>query len=147
MTPLEFTVHRPLSKPMTALFGQTVLAELPSSLRQHAPNETRSIEVCFIHSGLNTGPVVQGVFRVEGENVLRRLVARNLRPIFPVAWNHTLGADVLMKFDTQTIEDLDARPEAIDQRAVPPAVVDERIADESNIVEYPDGAPPEVIRE
>ena len=147
MTPLEFTVNRPLSKPMTALFGQTVLAELPSSLRQLAPNETRSIEACFVHSGLNTGPVVQGVFRVEGENVLRRFVARNLRPIFPVAWNHTLGADVFLKFDNQTIEDLDSRPEAIDQRVAPPAVVDERIPDESNIVEYPDGAPPEVIRE
>ena len=147
MTPLEFTVNRPLSKPMTALFGQTVLAELPSSLRQLAPNETRSIEACFIHSGLNTGPVVQGVFRVEGENVLKRFVARNLRPIFPVAWNHTLGADVFMKFDNQTIEDLDSRPEAIDQRVAPPAVVDERIPAESNIVEYPDGAPPEVIRE
>ena len=34
MSPLEFTVNRPLSKPATALFGQTVLAELPSSLRQ-----------------------------------------------------------------------------------------------------------------
>ena len=147
MTPLEFTVNRPLSKPMTALFGQTVLAELPSSLRQLAPNETRSIEACFVHPGLNIGPVVQGVFRVEGENVLKRFVARNLRPIFPVAWNHTLGADIFMKFDNQTIEDLDARPESIDQRVAPPAVVDERIPDESNIVEYPDGAPPEVIRE
>ena len=146
MSPLEFTVNRPLSKPMTALFGQTVLAEPPSSLRQLAPNETRSIEACFIHSGLNTGPIVQGAFRVEGEHVLKRFVARNLRPIFPVAWNHT-GADVLMKFDTQTIEDLDSRPEAIGQRVVPPAVVDERIPDEPNIVEYPDGAPPEVIRE
>ena len=75
--------------------------------------KTRSIEACFVHSGLNTGPVVQGVFRVEGENVLKRFVARNLRPIFPVAWNHTLGADVFMKFDNQTIEDLDSRPEAI----------------------------------
>ena len=118
---------------MTALFGQTVLAELPSSLRQLAPNETRSIEACFIHSGLNTGPVVQGVFRVEGEHVLKRFVARNLRPIFPVAWNHTLGADVLMKFDTQTVEDLDARPEAIDQRVVPPDVVDGQIPDDPNI--------------
>ena len=54
MSPLEFTVNRPLSKPATALFGQTVLAELPSSLRQLCPNETRSVEACFVHPGLNT---------------------------------------------------------------------------------------------
>ena len=96
---------------MTAMFGQTVLAELPSSLRQLAPNETRSVEACFIHSGLNTGPVVQGVFRVDGEQVLKRFVARNLRPIFPVAWNHVLAADVLKRFENQSVEDLDARPE------------------------------------
>ena len=41
-----------------------------------------------------------------------------------------MGADVLMKFDIQTIEDLDSRPEAIGQRVVPQAVVDERIPDE-----------------
>ena len=41
VSPLEFTVNRALSKPITAMFGQTVLAELPSSLRQLAPNETR----------------------------------------------------------------------------------------------------------
>ena len=91
MSPLEFTVNRPLSKPATALFGQTVLAELPSSLRQLCPNETRSVEACFVHPGLTTGPVVQGIFRVDGEQVLKRFVARNLRPIFPIAWNHSLG--------------------------------------------------------
>ena len=54
---------------------------------------------------------MQGVFRVDGEQVLKRFVARNLRPIFPVAWNHSLGADVLMRFDNHNVEDLDARPE------------------------------------
>ena len=153
MSPLEFTVNRPLSKPATALFGQTVLAELPSSLRQLCPNETRSVEACFIHSGLNTGPVVQGVFRTDGEQVMKRFVARNLRPIFPVAWNHTLGAGVLMKFDNRNIEDLDAQPEVGDQQARQPdqqvrqPELDEPVPEESNVVEYPDGAPPEVIRE
>ena len=146
MSPLEFTVNRPLSKPATALFGQTVLAELPSSLRQLCPNETRSVEACFVHPGLNTGPVVQGIFRVDGEQVLKRFVARNLRPIFPVAWNHSLGADVLMKFDNASVEDLDARPAVVDEQVRQPQVGVEA-PEESNIVEYPDGAPPEVIRE
>ena len=147
MSPLEFTVNRPLSKPATALFGQTVLAELPSSLRQLCPNETRSVEACFVHPGLNTGPVVQGIFRVDGEQVLKRFVARNLRPIFPVAWNHSLGADVLMKFDNASVEDLDARPAVVDEQVRQPQVGVDSAPEESNIVEYPDGAPPEVIRE
>ena len=147
MSPLEFTVNRPLSKPATALFGQTVLAELPSSLRQLCPNETRSVEACFIHPGLNTGPVVQGIFRVDGEQVLKRFVARNLRPIFPVAWNHSLGADVLMKFDNANVEDLDAQPAVADEPLRQPQIVGDPAPEESNVVEYPDGAPPEVIRE
>ena len=62
MSPLELIVKRELSKPMTATFGQTViLAELPSSLRQLAPNETRSVEACLTLSGWNTGPIVQKV--------------------------------------------------------------------------------------
>ena len=144
---LEFTVNRPLSKPATALFGQTVLAELPSSLRQLCPNETRSVEACFVHPGLNTGPVVQGIFRVDGEQVLKRFVARNLRPIFPIAWNHSLGADVLMKFDNASVEDLDARPGVVDEPVRQPQVGVDSAPEESNVVEYPDGAPPEVIRE
>ena len=147
MSPLEFTVNRPLSKPATALFGQTVLAELPSSLRQLCPNETRSVEACFVHPGLNTGPVVQGIFRVDGEQVLKRFVARNLRPIFPIAWNHSLGADVLMKFDNASVEDLDARPAVVDEQVRQPQVGVDPAPEEPNIVEYPDGAPPEVIRE
>ena len=140
MSPLEFTVNRPLSKPATALFGQTVLAELPSSLRQLCPNETRSVEACFIHPGLNTGPVVQGIFRVDGEQVLKRFVARNLRPIFPVAWNHSLGADVLMKFDNANVEDLDAQPAVADGQLRQPQVGVDPTPEESNVVEYPDGA-------
>ena len=147
MSPLEFTVNRPLSKPATALFGQTVLAELPSSLRQLCPNETRSVEACFVHPGLNTGPVVQGIFRVDGEQVLKHFVARNLRPIFPIAWNHSLGADVLMKFDNASVEDLDAQPAVTDEQMRQPQVGVDPAPEEPNIVEYPDGAPPEVIRE
>ena len=123
-----------------------MLAELPSSLRQLCPNETRSVEACFIHPGLNTGPVVQGIFRVDGEQVLKRFVARNL-PIFPVAWNHSLGADVLMKFDNASVEDLDAQPAVADEQVRQPQVVADPAPEESNVVEYPDGAPPEVIRE
>ena len=73
-SPLEYSTQRKLSKPSFAMFGQTVLAELPDSLREQSPNETRSIEACFVHSGLDTGPVVQGALRIDGEMVLKRFV-------------------------------------------------------------------------
>ena len=75
---LEYSTQRKLSKPSFAMFGSTVLAELPDSLRAQSPNETRSIEACFVHSGLDTGPVVQGALRIDGELVLKRFVARSV---------------------------------------------------------------------
>ena len=61
LSPLEYSTQRRLSKPSFAMFGQTVLAELPSSMRAQSPNETRSIEAAFVHSGLDTGPLLQGM--------------------------------------------------------------------------------------
>ena len=60
-------------------------------MRAQSPNETRSIEAAFVHSGLDTGPVVQGAVRVEGELVLKRFVARNVKPIIPIVWNQVIG--------------------------------------------------------
>ena len=70
-SPLEYSTQRKLSRPSLAMFGQTVLAELPSSMRAQSPNETRSVEAAFVHSGLDTGPVVQGAVRIDGELVLK----------------------------------------------------------------------------
>ena len=53
-SPLEYSTQRKLSRPSFAMFGQSVLAELPSSMRAQSPNETRSIEASFVHSGLDT---------------------------------------------------------------------------------------------
>ena len=86
MSPLEFVAARRLSKPHVAMYGMVVLAELPSSLVKDSPNETRNIEAMYLHPGLGTGPVVQGKLRFNGRTVLRRFVARNLKPIFPVEW-------------------------------------------------------------
>ena len=116
------------------------------SLEIYVLSELRSSRLLVLHTRRNRGPVVQGIFRVDGEQVLKRFVARNLRPIFPVAWNQSLGAEVLMKFDNASVEDLDARPAVVDEQVRRPQVGVEA-PEESNIVEYPDGAPPEVIRE
>ena len=70
------------------LLCKTVLAELPSSIRAQSLNETRSIEAAFVHSGLDTGPIVHGALGIDGELVLKRFVARNVRAITHVESQH-----------------------------------------------------------
>ena len=36
---------------------------------------------------LDTGPIMQGAVRIDGELVLKRFVARNVKPITPIVWN------------------------------------------------------------
>ena len=79
------------------MFGQTVLAELPSSMRAQSPNETRSVEAAFVHSRLDTGPVVQGAVRIDGELILKRLVARNVKPITREALLSEAGFEKLFR--------------------------------------------------
>ena len=146
------------------MFGSTVLAELPDSLRAQPPNETRSIEACFVHSGLDTGPVVQGALRIDGELVLKRFVARNVRPITPIAWKHMIGDQLFVEVegaDVQVVESqavhMQAPPNAPPAAIAPtPALsVGERPPLEpprqrdarDDIVEYSDGAPSELARE
>ena len=152
LSPLEYIAQRRLSKPPTSVYGSVVLAELPQSLLKDSPNETRNIEAMYLHAGLGTGPVVQGKVRVNGEFHLKRFVARNLKPVFPLTWRSDLGGDLLVK---------------VEGSSIPPAVVDAEaggvvpiepestsvgldVAEPSpspDYVEYPDGAPPELVRE
>ena len=53
----------------------------------------------YLHAGLGTGPVVQGLIREEGQMRLKRFVARNLKPIFPIAWKKELAGDMLVQID------------------------------------------------
>ena len=59
-----------------------------------------------------------------------------LKTHIPIAWNHSLGADVLMKFDNASVEDLDARPAVVDEQLRQPQVGVDPAPEESNIVEY-----------
>ena len=88
MIPLEMISGRRLSK--TALFGSTVLAEIPTSLKKYVPNEARSIEASFLHPGVDHGPVVQGVRRIDDELQLVQFCARNVRTITPISWKRRL---------------------------------------------------------
>ena len=142
-SPLEYGTQRHLSKPQVALFGQSCIAELPSSVRKLSPNETRSVEACFIHPGLDTGPVVQALVRNGSEITLRRFAARNIRPIMPPAWDVKLGVNVFQKLEIH--EGLPAHvPIADDGAGGDPNALDDATGD---VIEYTDGAPPELIRE
>ncbi len=144
LSPLEFVAERKLSKPQTALHGMSVVAEAPSSLLKDSPNETRSIEAIYLHGGLGTGPVVQGKIRVGSEMVLKRFVARHVKPILPFSWNLELAGDLLLKVDDKnSLPDVAEVPRLGEEEAVaggarsptPPCV------------EYPDGAPGDLVRE
>ena len=150
LSPLEFIAMRKLSKPSTSVYGSVVLAELPQSLLKDSPNETRSIEAMYLHAGLGTGPVVQGKIRVNGEYHLKRFVARNLKPIFPLSWKLELSGDLLVRVEGHgtpaAVADEGARVDV--ERAL--TSHSEQVAVEEpspDYVEYPDGAPPELVRE
>ena len=99
-TPLETIAGKKLSKPVTTLYGACVLAELPSSIKDKSPNETRNVEACFLHCGLTRGPLVQAFVRTDEGHELIRFTARNVRPIVPLSWKLQLGVDVLAPFDS-----------------------------------------------
>ena len=156
LSPLEYIAERRLSKPHTSIYGSVVLAELPQSVLNRAPNESRNIEAMYLHAGLGTGPVVQGFVREEGQMTLRRFVARNLKPIFPIAWKTELAGDLLLKIDSPAgppppLPDVPMGHEDVSEHG--PIQGEARGGSPgqgssgSGIVEYPDGAPPEVIRE
>ena len=52
-----------------------------------------------MHSGLDTGPIVQGAIRIDGELVLKRFVARNVKPITPIVWNQTIGDELFSEIE------------------------------------------------
>ena len=156
LSPLECIAERRLSKPHTSIYGSVVLAELPQSVLNRAPNESRNIEAMYLHAGLGTGPVVQGFVREEGQMTLRRFVARNLKPIFPIAWKTELAGDLLLKIDSPAgppppLPDVPMGHEDVSEHGPIQGEARGGSPDPgssgSGVIEYPDGAPPEVIRE
>ena len=99
LSPLETSAGRSLSRPIVSIFGSLVVAEIPDSIRQYSPNETRSIEAAFVHPGLGAGSAVEGFLRVDGRLELRRFYARNVRPVTPLQWNQQLCQNFIFPLD------------------------------------------------
>ena len=68
--------------------------------------------------GLERGPVVQGLIRVDGKAELMRFVARNIRAISPLRWDLNSGQGVLTQFDNGTIG---SRPQIVNDSGTAPA--------------------------
>ena len=98
LSPLETSAGRSLSKPVTSMFGSTVIAQIPDSIRQYSPNESRSIEASYVHPGVGSGAAVEGWLRVNGRLELR-FYARNVREVVPLAWNVDLSRSFLHVLD------------------------------------------------
>ena len=127
LSPLETSAGRSLSKPTVSLFGSLVIAEIPDSIRQYSPNETRSIEAAFVHPGLGTGSAVEGFLRVDGRLELRRFYARNVRTVTPLQWNQDLRQNFLIPCDIPDVplpplDDPDGQGEPVQDGAVRPEV-------------------------
>ena len=144
LSPLEFIAGRNLSKPVTALYGMNVLAEIPQSQRKGSPNESRNVEAMFLHHGLGSGAVVQAMIRHEGEMKLRKFVARNLKPVFPFSWDVAKSGGLLVNL-AGVIEDRPPEQAIQDEPPVEPSIRQD--TPDPGIIEYPDGAPPELVRE
>ena len=76
------------------------MAELPDSVKQLSPNETRNVEAAYLHCGLDKGSLVQAKVRVDGNLELVQFNARNLRPITPLAWKLDLCEGFVTKLET-----------------------------------------------
>ena len=80
-----------------------VIAEIPNSIRQYSPNETRSVEAAYVHPGLGTGAAVEGMLRVEGQLQLRRFYARNIREVTPLTWKPELCGSLLYPLEASDV--------------------------------------------
>ena len=76
------------------------MAELPDSVKQLSPNETRNVEAAYLHCGLDKGSLVQAKVRVDGNLELVQFNARNSRPITPLAWKLDLCEGFVTKLET-----------------------------------------------
>ena len=123
-SPLEMIASRRLSKPVAALHGSTVLAELPTSLRKECPNETRSIEAAFVHHGIDHGPIVQGKVRIDGQRYLAKFAARNIRQVSPISWKSDLCDTFLRPFQNQNSSEVPALDEGSEKERLDDKVSD-----------------------
>ena len=96
LAPCDFVLGRPSPQGAFTLFGSTVLAELPQSVRDLAPNLPRFVESCFLHPVFDSMAIkVRALVRIEGELVLKTFSATSVKPCVPLSWKLELLDGVL----------------------------------------------------
>ena len=96
LSPCDFVLGRPSPKGAFTLLGATVLAELPQSIRDLAPNIPRFAESAFLHPMFGSMAIkVRAVVRIEGQMVLKVFAATSVKPCVPLSWRLDLLDGVL----------------------------------------------------
>ena len=87
MAPCDLVLGRPSPKGPFTLFGAIVLAELPQSIKDLAPNLPRFTESAFLHPILGSQAIkVRALIRVEGQLVLKTFAATSVKLCVPLTW-------------------------------------------------------------
>ena len=96
LAPCDFVLGRPSPKGAFTLFGATVLAELPQSVRSLAPNLPRFVESCSLRPVFESMAIkVRALIRIEGELVLKTFSATSVKLCVPLSWKLDLLEGVL----------------------------------------------------
>ena len=120
MSPIEVSAGRRFTRPFCSSFGSTILVELPDSVREQSPNESRNVEAAFLHPGFTSGAYVQAQVRVNGQMETKRFIARNARSIEPVELKASLCEGFLRRFSDGVARAPEAPPAP---PVAPPGVV------------------------
>ena len=84
LAPCDVALGRQSQKGPFTLFGATVLAKLPQSVRELSPNVARFVEAAFLHPVLSSQAVkVVALVRVDGRMELKTFTAQSVKGILP----------------------------------------------------------------
>ena len=99
LAPWDVAVGRPSPKGPHTMIGATVLAELPLSVRELAPNVSRFVEAAFLHPVLSSQAIkVSGLVRIEGKLELKVFNAQSVKLCVPLTWKLDLLEGILQTF-------------------------------------------------
>ncbi|CAE7669829.1 unnamed protein product [Symbiodinium sp. CCMP2592] len=96
LAPCDMPLQRPTPKGAFTLFGATVLAELPQSIKNLGPNLPRFTEAAFLYPVLGSQAIrVAALIRLEGRLELKVFNAKSVKVTVPLTWRLELVEGVI----------------------------------------------------
>ncbi|CAE7265610.1 unnamed protein product [Symbiodinium sp. CCMP2592] len=96
LAPCDMPLQRPTPKGAFTLFGATVLAELPQSIKDLGPNLPRFTEAAFLYPVLGSQAIrVAALIRLEGRLELKVFNAKSVKVTVPLTWRLELVEGVI----------------------------------------------------